>query len=139
MRALQVFTSMAVMIALVSSAPPEKDFGDIENIDVEQLLNDEASWKSIYQCLMDKAPCGDWQKLRGKIYTLVFEFDKSCVFRNRNQDYEITYLLLTGFGNDVFRVFHVSVCPDEHDFLINNLTNFYNFFPAAKKYICKKF
>lgn len=58
---------MAAMMALASSAGAGEDFGDIENIDIEKVMNDEASWRTIYECLMDKAPCGDFQKLRGKL------------------------------------------------------------------------
>lgn len=93
MRAIQILMSIAAILALTSSAATGENFGDfLENLDVEKLMNDEASWKTVYECIMDKAPCGDYKELRGKIIILflldMFELEEwYIIVKDRNRYY----------------------------------------------------
>lgn len=60
MKSLALFILSGLVAAAVAS-----DYSDIQDVNLEELLADEARRKAIFDCIMDQAPCGEYQVYRG--------------------------------------------------------------------------
>ncbi|XP_026320744.1 uncharacterized protein LOC113230857 [Hyposmocoma kahamanoa] len=129
MKALQILMLMAAMIALASSAAAGEDFGDIENIDFEKVMNNEASWRTIYECLMDKAPCGDFQKLRATFPQIVETKCEQCTPKQKEKLEQIVQIAAVKYPKefqeitDRYKPKSVSTKPSDHFELRNKIVS----------------
>nr|AXF48702.1 chemosensory protein CSP2 [Lobesia botrana] len=55
--------------------------GDIEDmfkVDPEPLLKDQDKWKVLFECLMDRAPCGEYQIVRDTLPKVLASKCEQC-------------------------------------------------------------
>lgn len=60
---MKIFLVVSLSLVLSVAVFAADDF--VENMDVEATVNDENKMKAIFDCLLDRAPCGVYEKLKG--------------------------------------------------------------------------
>nr|AGI37361.1 chemosensory protein 1 [Cnaphalocrocis medinalis] len=56
MKSFVFFFLSALMVAAMAA-----DYNDLKDVNLEELLSDEARRKQIFDCVMDLGPCGEYQ------------------------------------------------------------------------------
>nr|ALC79593.1 chemosensory protein 2 [Grapholita molesta] len=82
---------MSCLLASVAAG----DFEDLFKTDTTLLLTDESEWKVLFECLMERGPCGRYQDVKDKLLKLIGNKCEECTPEQK----DLFYKTLKEFSN----------------------------------------
>nr|APG32548.1 chemosensory protein [Conogethes punctiferalis] len=94
MKIFMLFILSALTIAAAS------DFNDLKDVDLKELLADEARRKQIFDCIMDAGPCGEYQIYKDVIPGVIETQCGTCTPEQKEKYEEKNKFLLETYPNE---------------------------------------
>ncbi|XP_063366725.1 allergen Tha p 1-like [Cydia amplana] len=66
---------LGCLLAIVAAA---KDYDELFQTDTTMLLNDESKWKTLFNCLMGRGPCEEYEGVKDTLPKLVLSNCEEC-------------------------------------------------------------
>lgn len=61
---MKLLLLLSILVTLAAAAP-SKDTELLRNVDIDALFSNDKQRQAIFDCLLDKTPCGDTQTIKG--------------------------------------------------------------------------
>ncbi|KAJ2948451.1 hypothetical protein O0L34_g7699 [Tuta absoluta] len=90
------FLLLPLLVAVCSGG----EVNSLEDLDLESLLKDENQRRAAFDCLMDKGPCGELQKLRDSLPQLVETKCGQCTPKQKEKFDQVNKMLFSKYPKE---------------------------------------